>query len=443
LRIHYGLMDDLCSWEEFERLVEGRITESGDESDERSAAIGVVKDAGRLHTKISAIRAGPSLVSFFCRVIEVKSAEKFDRSDGGSGFVSRILCGDETGELILTLWDDKAFASAEISKGEILEVVGRFKRRGGVDVADLRKPENPEIICLRDSGMRTFSPVSIDCVILAFAGEGSFQASDGRQSKYIRIIAGDSSGEAEIMFWNNEQVKDLKAGDTVHISGMHERPSSGSKRSYSADEGSMVFSLPADPWGVVHKFSSGISEIHEGWSGSISVLIEDPGEVREFITRKGTPSHVRNLQVSDESGTATLVIWGEQACMPVIKGDRVEVFFAGAKEKSRISVNTKKSQPPEIYAGYGSFVSPVETGGRAVCIRGTIVPRNGYYSIDDMECCYPLKRFREGMRPCTEAEICGILYDSGRLEPDGFSLCGDDLSSLKPRLEEMKKRSGC
>lgn len=58
-------MDDLCSWEEFERLVEDRVGVSADEQEERSAARDVVSDAGRLHTHLSALKAGPSLVSFF------------------------------------------------------------------------------------------------------------------------------------------------------------------------------------------------------------------------------------------------------------------------------------------------------------------------------------------------------------------------------------------
>ena len=438
-------MDDLCSWEEFERLVESKAGAAAGDDEERSAAREVVSDAGRLHTPLAALMAGPSLVSFFCRVIEVKEIERFDRPEGGDGFVSRILCGDETGEVLLTLWDEKAFASKEISGGEILEVVGRLKRRGNVDVADLRKPENPQVITLRRNGMKTFSPVSLDCMILAFAGEGCFQAPGGRESGYIRLITGDSSGEAEIMFWNNESPKDFQVGDFVRISGIYERPSSGSKRSYSADEKCLLTQLQAEEGleGVAHEFSSLIFATEDGWSGSVSVTIDDPGEVREFVTRKGMPSHVRNLRVSDESGTATIVIWGKQGCLPFVKGDRADIFFAEAKEREAKHGSVEISSSMEIHAGYSSFVSLAESGGESVCIRGIIIPRDGYFSIDGRGFGHPLKDLKDGMIPCMEAAICGTLYESGRLEVNDFEICREDTNLLESRLEEVKRSAGC
>ncbi|WP_157199051.1 hypothetical protein [Methanolacinia paynteri] len=444
MRIHYALMDDLCSWEEFERLVEDRVGVSADEKEERSAARDVVSDAGRLHTHLSALKAGPSLVSFFCRVIEVKKAERFERQEGGYGFVSRVLCGDETGEVVLTLWDEKAFAAGEISEGEILEVVGRFRRKGAVDVADLRKPENPPEITLRKNGMKTFSPVSLDCVILVFAGEGVFQAPGGKESRYIRLITGDRSGEAEIMFWNNESAKTFNCGDFVRISGIYERPSSGPKKSYTADEKSLIAPVPVEEGKIVHEFSSRISGIREDWWGSIQVCIDDPGRVRDFVTRKGAASHVRNLQVYDESGAGALVIWGEQACLPFVKGDKIEIFFAEAREGSKRPGFNEIPSLPEIHAGYSSFVSLKENGGEQVCIRGIITPRGGgCYSIDSRDCCYLLKELKNGMLPCSEVLVWGILYDSGRVEVSRFEICGEDIDLMKSGLDEVKKRCGC
>ena len=436
-------MDDLCSWEEFERLVLNKTESSGEESDGRSAARDVVSDAGRLHTRLSDLKAGPTLVSFFCRVIQVKKAARFDRPDGGYGYVSRILCGDDTGEVVLTLWDDKAFASGEISEGEVLEVVGRLKRRGTVDVADLRKPEKPPEIRIREMGMRTFGPVSLNAVILAFAGEGSFQGADEKISRYIRLIVGDDFGEAEVMFWNNDAPKGFPAGSCVRITDISERPSSGSKRSYSADEKSGVSAFQGENGVVKHRFFSCISGIYGGWSGSISVVIREPGEVREFVTRKGNISCVRNLQVSDESGKTSLVIWGGQACLPFLKGDRVDIFFAEARVKSGEGTGDGSLQDIEIHAGYQSFVSFSETGGETAYIRGVIVPRNGYFSIDNSETSCPVKEMKEGMKACMEVEINGILYDSGRVEVKEFNGTAPDSIILKARIENVKKISGC
>lgn len=445
MRIHYALVDDLCSWEEFERLVEKKAVETnGDCSEERFAAREVVKDFRRLHTSVSDLNRDPSLVSFFCCVIEVKKAERFDRPDGGYGFISRILCGDDTGELILTLWDEKAFAAAEISVGDILEVVGRLKRKGVVDVSDLRKPEKHPGVSLRKNGMRSLSPVGINCNILAFAGEGRFKGRDGRDSVYLRLIIGDDSGESEVMFWNNNSPKLFRKGDFVRISGLFERPASGSKRSYSADENSEILRLDSDSKNFSHDFSSRISEIKDGWCGSISAIVEDPGHVRDFVSQRGNISHVRNMEVSDHTGRIMLVIWGEQACIPFVKGDCVDVFFADARSKPRSPAFTYNQIRYEVHAGYGSFIAVFESGSEEISVRGIVVPRNGYFSIDNDYASYPLKEgAKENFKPCAEGIVYGSVFDSGRVELGKFEECVDDFSALMVKVEEIRRMIDC
>lgn len=434
-------MDDLCSWEEFEMLVRDRIESSGGGHDERSAAIEIVSGEGRLHTPISGLKRGPSLVSFFCRVIEVSGPVRFERADGGHGFVSKILCGDETGEVILTLWDDKAFASSEISPGEVLEVAGRLKRPGYISVSDLIKPDNFGEMPLRETGMRTMCSVTADMKILAFAGSGSFSSGTGRRSGYTRIIGGDASGTAEIMFWNGDLIKSCREGEFIRIGNMHEKPASGMKRHFSVGEDAWIEHL--DACRCENIFTGKIRDLYDGWSGSVSAVVDDPGEVRGYVTRTGRPSLVRNVSISDDSGKAMLVIWGDQAGRFLSERDTLNIFFADARERSGGPGYDENVSKFEIHAGHGSFVFPEEKGGKEFSIKGILAPRKGYMSIETGELCYPLKDRKEGMKVCAGVDARGILYDSGRFEAGEWGHISEDPVGLREETDRLKEKLGC
>ena len=65
MRAHFSLVDDLFPWEEYEAQVARVIGESGGVYEERTAAMIVVRNAGRSHLKIADLKKGPSCISFF------------------------------------------------------------------------------------------------------------------------------------------------------------------------------------------------------------------------------------------------------------------------------------------------------------------------------------------------------------------------------------------
>ena len=85
----------------------------------------MVTELGRHHVKISGLTARSSLFSFFGKVIEKSEPKEFDRKDGEKGLVAYLLAGDETGEIRVVLWDEKALALQEIECGDVLEIIGR------------------------------------------------------------------------------------------------------------------------------------------------------------------------------------------------------------------------------------------------------------------------------------------------------------------------------
>lgn len=69
MRAYYALVDDLLSEEEFEEFALSLSDGLNADHDLRFAAAAAAEKLGRLHTKIAEIRKGPTLISFYCRII--------------------------------------------------------------------------------------------------------------------------------------------------------------------------------------------------------------------------------------------------------------------------------------------------------------------------------------------------------------------------------------
>ncbi len=150
MSFHYALVDDLLPREEFDRRVEEVMETSGDLYDEPTAAMIVVTNLGRAHVKIRDVGSGSSLSCFFGKVISTTSPHEFQKSDGSTGIVADILLGDETGQVRVVLWDEKAQAAAEVEIGGVLEIIAKPSTRGKGEVSAMAFREAACEISLRD-----------------------------------------------------------------------------------------------------------------------------------------------------------------------------------------------------------------------------------------------------------------------------------------------------
>ncbi|MCQ2356453.1 MAG: hypothetical protein MJ014_05495, partial [Methanocorpusculum sp.] len=123
--MHYALVSDLLTKEEFDERVETKCEELGGAVDEVCAAMLVVEELGRSHIKIGEIRnTVTALVSFFGKILEITPPREFKRDGGGEdqepGLVASLILGDPTGTVKMTLWDAMAAAVPELEVGSVL-----------------------------------------------------------------------------------------------------------------------------------------------------------------------------------------------------------------------------------------------------------------------------------------------------------------------------------
>lgn len=425
---HYALVDDLISKEEFERRVEDKIDDCGDLVDEPTAAMLVIGELGRQHVKIRGLCAKSSLFSFFGKVIDKTDPKEFDRADGEKGWVATLLVGDETGTTRVVLWDEKAGAVMDIVTGDVLEVIGRHPGKSTTEIYALAlRKASCEISCplpANGAGAESLSmePVDLDAVLIAIEEPRTFSRRDGTTGEMVEAVIGDTTGTARVVAWTPDLLLSLSPGTTVHITGA--KPNGrGEGRNYSLDEKSTVtvtdksLSVPFTALGSVS--DRGIYSV-QGEVGQVQ-------QPRSFTSRNGAASWVRNIMVSDGTDDLKVVLWGEKALIPVIPGDRIEVYHATAKPG--------RSGGIELWVGRSSVFRVPHEESHPIEFCGTIITGQGCTFIDNGSERYLIESpFPHG----TEIKVTGIRSGS-RIIPDHAEPAGVTAEDVMERIRRFKE----
>ncbi len=370
---HYALVDDLLTKEEFERRVEAKMEECGDLIDEPTAAMMVVGDLGRAHVKIRDLSGRSSLFSFFGKVIDKTEPKIFDRSDGEKGAVATLLLGDETGSVRVVLWDERAGAAEEIAAGDVLEIIGRHPGKGQKEIYALAlRKSGCRIECSIPPGsvasLRS-EPLDLDVLVLAKKPARTYTRKDGTEGELREALVADAGGTARIVAWEPGLLAGIPEGATVHITGA--KPNTRDEgRAYSLDEKSSVTRTDARipvPFTALNTVAdTGIYSVQ----GNVRV-VRAP---RSFTTRTGRTSWVRNCILGDDTGTLNVVLWGDNALIPVSRDDPVEIYHGTAKPG--------RSGEIELHAGFDSCIRKPGGAAREIVVTGTVVTESSGVSID-------------------------------------------------------------
>lgn len=421
---HYALIDDLISKEEFERRVEAKIDDCGDLVDEPTAAMMVVGELGREHVKIKGLSARSSLFSFFGKVVDKTDPKEFDRADGEKGWVATILLGDETGTTRVVLWDQKAGAVLDTAIGEVLEVIGRHPGKSTKEIYALAlRKASCEISCAMTTGAGNLAndPEELDVVLLAKEPPRTFTKKDGSTGEMVEAVAGDAKGTARIVAWAPELLANLPPGTSVHITNA--KPNSRSEgRNYSLDEKSTVtvsdnaITVPFAP----------LSSVSDQGMYSVKGEVKQLQQPRSFTTKAGTASWVRNVLISDGRDELKIVLWGENALVPLNPGDMVEVYHAAAKPGRFGGI--------ELGVGRGSAFRVPDREARPVTFTGTILAGPGCLFIDNGRERYLIEgSFDHG----AEITVNGILSGS-RIVPESTGPVVVTAADLLAQIQQFR-----
>lgn len=395
MRFHYALVDDILKQEEFDRRIEEKIAFHGGAIDETAAALLVVEDLGRSHQKILDINDSPSLVSFFGKVVQVTDPKEFTRDDGSSGCVARVELADSTGSIPLVLWDEMAAGVSELEEGTVIEVIGRPKKGRMTEVHGLAVRETSVEITISGEKSRSFtSSADIDARMLVIDSPRTFTRRDGVEVTIQEAIIGDPSGCARFVTWEPALLEGFSEGSSVRITGAKRR-SSDNGIEYIAQEGTTIIPLD-DPIGFSFKKTN---EVHDKGIYSVRGTITSLHPPRQFTTRRGEPSWVRNLFIE---GPLRIVIWGDRAREPFLCGETIEIYNAAAR--------LNRFGDIELSVGFGSAIRVVPDETEERVIEGVIILTSEGTALADEETLYLVES--PDLLPAARYRISGQL--SGR-----------------------------
>jgi replication factor A1 len=425
MRLHYALVDDLFGKEEFEQLVVEKIAEAGGLLDEHTAAMLVVRDAGRQHCKIARLASTSSLICFFGKVLQVSGPKEFDRNDGTKGQVSRITVGDDSGEITVVLWDERAAAVCEIEEGEVLEIFGRLKGRAQHEVHALDMRQTAIDIATRGNAVPAgaadaTAEESLEVVLLAKGESRQFTRRDGSAGEMAEAIIGDERGTARLVCWAPFLLEGIEPGSAIVIGGARAGTRS-EQREYSIGEQATISVADA----VIDVPVARVADLREGNCCTLSGEVVGAHPPRSFVTRRGEVSWVRNVAFADESGRVVVVLWGDHAKVHLITGDRARIYHA--------TVKAGRSEGVEVHVGWSSAIRVMTESGEELTVEGTVIDTSAGRCIDTGERCLIL----DGDLPLgAEVRIRGICA-AHRITPVECTTRVPDVDVLKRRLRQF------
>lgn len=398
MRAYYSLVDDLFSFETFQALVEEVCDESGKVFDERTSAMIVLRRAGRKHQKIARLPDNSTFVHFFAKVLNKGDVRHFTRDDGSPGAVARIEVGDDSGEVSLIFWDERVSVVDEVDVGDVIEVVGRADRAREVRVVDMQKTVC-DIPTRNDSEGFTGNSANEDTIegtILTIGEISTFSRRDGSEGKRLDVAIADDSGIVVLVFWNPDALEGFSPGGGIEVSGLR-RNTRSAGREYSAGSHASV-----ETSGVSYSpLFTPVSDVKPDTVASVSGIIRNVKNAREFTTRKGTQSWVRNAELKDDSGTIHLVLWGDNARNSPSEGDHISLYNASCKFDRNGRV--------EVHASWGCLLAcDSEPMSETVRISGMVIQTARGRCIDDgHECLLIDADLPPGMEYVIEGEKTG------------------------------------
>ena len=387
--VHEKIKDKI-SLEDFRARIEDRVKEHyGLLSDVGAAKLlaremGATFEAPQISFRIKNLVPGMQSVDIAGRVVSIYGVRSFNR-ESGSGKVSNLLIMDETGNVRVVLWGDKAEPVEKnmIKRGDIVQIRSGYTRtglsgdveihvgrRGRVLVNPAISEPMPELeeneVKIKDvkEGMRD---VTVEGVVSAVSNVRTFSRPDGNKGNVATIFLRDETGEIRVSLWNEktEGLEKILKGNSIRISGAYTKAGfNDSVELHCSSSSEITISdrvqkeLPE-----IERSMTPVSDLTDGMqSVDLQGRVERILARRTFTRLNGQEGKVANLIMSDGTGEVRLVLWGESADLVsiLVEGSRIMVENAYTK----VGMN----QDLEVHIGWrGRVIPQIEEFKPMVC----------------------------------------------------------------------------
>ncbi len=189
----------------------------------------------------------------------------------------------------------------------------------------------------------------------------TFTRSDGTKGKVAHLLITDKSGSLKGVLWDEKanlaEEGYIETGQIIKVSHGYVREGfDGRPELHVGKRGEVRVSPPdAAPqeYPLVASFLQKIGDVTEGTrKASVLGIVQSLSPVSIFRRRDGSQGKVRRLQLRDETGQISLVLWDEKVdeLSEVDMGDCLKVVEGGVKEGiyGQIEIHTRNTTKTEV-----------------------------------------------------------------------------------------------
>ena len=299
---------------------------------------------------IAEVDSGNQGFSVIARVMSISNPKLFTSRKGEDGKLANMQIADNTGEVRLVLWTENIKHLKHISEGDIVEISDidcKDGFRGGkefslrprsllrtIDETSENYPKNIAEFPVYEENIVSISDivpdekVSIIGRLIRVPTPHSYE-SNGKKGKVTSLEVQDKTGKIAYTLWNKD-VKlinslDLKEGDIVKILNEQSRERNG-EISLSHWDGRILkvegdYDIPEYEENIIKIGNA--REINDVTLVGIVTKIQD---TIQFDRQDGTKGFVKSIEITDDSGSIRVTLWGDDTKLKVSKGDILKVM---------------------------------------------------------------------------------------------------------------------
>ena len=208
--------------------------------DPRAAELPLLQE---MKVKVADLKPELADVDVLGRVIALSELRTFERPDGTTGKVATLMLADATGQVRVSLWDERAELVRNLKRGDIVKLENAYVRLGLRERPELHlgwrgrlllNPPEREALELPklDEHMLKIEEVEADMPVLDLAGRvrrkfqpQEFRRDDGSRGRVVSVILADETGVIRASFWDGmvELAEKLSSGDIVLLRNVYAR----------------------------------------------------------------------------------------------------------------------------------------------------------------------------------------------------------------------------
>jgi ssDNA-binding replication factor A large subunit len=278
------------------------------------------------------------------------------------GSVLRTVIADESGTISLVAWNERAEELRDIRKGDILQVVNARPRLDTNARPELHIEARSQAAVLATPPKYLRMPVAkvykivdltaqigsadLSLSVLAKSVPREIKRSTGESVKVSSLLVADETGIASLTLWDDkaELVNQLTEGDSVRVNGVFVRERLGELRLGLGRSGELQKS-------DVEMIVPSVTKLNALQSAKGLLIVEaavaDEPVIRQVVTERGETVDVASFGLRDETGSAKVTLWRDQAIGATkirpgtrlrLTGLRVRPGLSGQLELSSISL---------------------------------------------------------------------------------------------------------